>query len=351
MTFSIVIPVYNALPFLRECLDSLLSQSFRDWRAICVDDGSVDGSGEVLDQYATNDHRFLVFHQKNQGVSASRNLALDQIKDGWTLFLDADDAFVPWALEDLESLIAREPNADFYVFKPQLVTEMSQPLPVRDARGRIERLVISNPAAAQVAYARLYTGLLAWGACHRSAFLRDIRFTKYPNGEDSIFGYECLTHAREIVLSEEVLYRYRKPREGSANTPTLRNLKSCCDNVVEWHRITRAWPYRDCLYKITRRKWKFQLCVVVYPILLKLDRSGKRAGKKIFLDYLRQQIDLVPENFSCWTRLWARTSVLVHSLIPFHVFIYWPYRVRLAALKIPGIRIAVQRLRQIGSNK
>ena len=68
--FSVIIPVYNVAPYLRECLDSVLKQTFTDWEAICVDDGSTDESGAILDEYAAKDKRFRVIHQANAGVSA-----------------------------------------------------------------------------------------------------------------------------------------------------------------------------------------------------------------------------------------------------------------------------------------
>ena len=91
--FSIVIPVYNVAPYLRECLDSALAQTFSDWEAICVDDGSTDGSGEILDEYAAKDGRFKVIHQKNAGVSAARNFGIDAAVGEYVTFLDGDDAY------------------------------------------------------------------------------------------------------------------------------------------------------------------------------------------------------------------------------------------------------------------
>jgi len=89
--FSIIIPVYNVAPYLRECLDSVLAQTFTDWEAICVDDGSTDGSGAILDEYAAKDRRFRVIRQPNAGVSAARNVSLDMAKGEVVCFCDADD--------------------------------------------------------------------------------------------------------------------------------------------------------------------------------------------------------------------------------------------------------------------
>lgn len=103
--FSIIIPVYNVAPYLRECLDSVLAQTFTDWEAICIDDGSTDGSGAILDEYAAKDKRFRVIHQKNAGVGAARNLGIDTAGGEYVTFLDGDDAYDRSWLESFRGLI------------------------------------------------------------------------------------------------------------------------------------------------------------------------------------------------------------------------------------------------------
>lgn len=98
---SIIIPVYNVAPYLRTCLDSILTQTFTDWEAICVDDGSTDGSGAVLDTYAQKDARFKVIHQINQGVSVARQVALESCSGAWIGAVDPDDWIAPTNFEDL----------------------------------------------------------------------------------------------------------------------------------------------------------------------------------------------------------------------------------------------------------
>lgn len=97
--FSIITPVYNVAPYLRECLDSVTAQTYTEWEAICVDDGSTDGSGEILDEYAKKDKRFRVMHQANAGVSAARNAALEMMTGEWFMFVDGDDSIKPDMLE------------------------------------------------------------------------------------------------------------------------------------------------------------------------------------------------------------------------------------------------------------
>jgi glycosyltransferase involved in cell wall biosynthesis len=110
---SIIIPVYNVAPYLRECLDSVSAQTFSDWEAICVDDGSTDGSSAILDEYAAKDSRFRVVHQANGGVSSARNTALDIAQGKWVSFLDADDKVLCHWLEDIAQAAKNHPDADW----------------------------------------------------------------------------------------------------------------------------------------------------------------------------------------------------------------------------------------------
>ena len=125
--FSIIIPVYNVAPYLRECLGSVLSQTYTDWEAICVDDGSTDGSGAILDEYAAKDKRIRVIHQKNAGVSAARNAALDVMQGEWIWFVDADDVISPEALEQLAATVERNDFDGCYLDE---VTDFSERRPL-----------------------------------------------------------------------------------------------------------------------------------------------------------------------------------------------------------------------------
>ena len=111
--FSIIIPVYNVAPYLHECLDSVLAQTFTDWEAICVDDGSTDGSGVILDEYAVKDKRFRVIHQTNAGVSVARNIAFDIAKGQYVGFLDGDDVWPEDWLAVVAEEICQHENVDW----------------------------------------------------------------------------------------------------------------------------------------------------------------------------------------------------------------------------------------------
>ena len=98
---SIVVPVYDVEQYLRQCLDSIIAQTFTDWECILVNDGSKDGSGKICDDYAQKDNRFKVIHQENGGVSSARNKGIEEANGKWLYFCDADDTLLPNALEIL----------------------------------------------------------------------------------------------------------------------------------------------------------------------------------------------------------------------------------------------------------
>jgi len=108
---SIIIPVYNAEKYLHRCLDSVLSQTYTNFEAILVDDGSPDRSGEICDEYAQKDSRIRVIHKKNGGVASSRQCGLDNARGEYIIYVDPDDWVEPDMLATMYGK-AKEENAD-----------------------------------------------------------------------------------------------------------------------------------------------------------------------------------------------------------------------------------------------
>ena len=105
---SIIIPVYNAERYLRNCLESITAQTYTDFEVLIVDDGSTDSSGAICDEFMQKDQRFRVLHKKNEGVSKARNKALELLKGEWFTFVDADDFLLENALQTYVSHISED---------------------------------------------------------------------------------------------------------------------------------------------------------------------------------------------------------------------------------------------------
>ncbi len=123
---SIIIPMYNVEKYLRRCLDSVQNQTFTDWQAICVDDGSPDKSGEIAEEYAKKDKRFIVVHKENGGLSDARNVGMKHAVGDYILYLDSDDFIHPQTMEIAYSLALRD-GSDIVsftydrIYRPQLM--------------------------------------------------------------------------------------------------------------------------------------------------------------------------------------------------------------------------------------
>lgn len=109
---SIVIPVYNVELYLSECIDSIVEQSYQDWELILVDDGSIDNSGKICDEYAKQDTRIKVLHKENGGVTAARRDGVLQSVGEWIFFVDADDKVEKDGLKSLVEYSVNHPEVD-----------------------------------------------------------------------------------------------------------------------------------------------------------------------------------------------------------------------------------------------
>ena len=111
---SIIVPVYQVEKYIRQCVDSILAQTFTDFELILVDDGSKDQSGQICDEYAGRDRRVRVIHKENGGLSDARNKGMDQAVGNYFMFIDSDDYTAPTMIECLYKSILNE-NADIAV--------------------------------------------------------------------------------------------------------------------------------------------------------------------------------------------------------------------------------------------
>lgn len=109
---SVLVPCYNVSPWLHRCLDSILAQTYTNWEAILVNDGSKDNTADILEEYAKIDSRFKVIHQENRGHSGARNTGIKHLSGEWMTWIDADDAVTPDYLADyVKSAMTRHTDA------------------------------------------------------------------------------------------------------------------------------------------------------------------------------------------------------------------------------------------------
>lgn len=207
---SIVIPVYNAEGSLCTCLNSVLGQTFSDFEVLLINDGSIDRSGDICDEYAQKDNRVQVFHKRNGGVSSARNVGLDNANGEWCTFVDADDWVYPIWLENFISFMSPECEMVIQGFSTNLPIHKNQAKDILthgvDYKGDIEGM--KN---------KLWQlGILGfvWVKIFRCDIIKQygIKFHEEINfSEDTYFIMEYLSVIKEVTSTNRIGYNYNVP--------------------------------------------------------------------------------------------------------------------------------------------
>ena len=248
---SVIIPVYNVEKYLRECLDSVAAQTLRDLEILCIDDGSTDRSGQILDEYATRDERFVIVHQPNAGQSAARNRGLDLATGEFVAFLDSDDWLDPTAMDEAYQAILRDGNqADVAFFLFRFVG-----FPRRKRALRIPEKTVFTTDAERMRVVQ-DTLCTIWSRLYRRSFLaaEGVRFPTGLNFEDNYFAYVTALAAKRIVAVPKCLYNYRCA--GYSNDPKQKRKQM--DRIEVWTLLVEEVRRRDfppeVEQQLTRRK-------------------------------------------------------------------------------------------------
>ena len=241
---SVIVPVYNVRPYLEECLESVVAQTYQNLEILVIDDGSTDGSGEVCDQFAENDSRIRVVHQENKGLGAARNVGLDLATGLVISFLDSDDAFLPSAIEKaLNAMI--ETHADIALFKYKTIKTVGR-MDLQDianvvAFPRIPKNVYSREEAL-LRHAEGDINFAVWNKIYARDLWKEIRFPDGVVYEDIQTTFRILNKAFQIVALDETLILYRK-RPGSIMTnPSFANIRDWNDAYACYESFFRNHP-------------------------------------------------------------------------------------------------------------
>lgn len=198
-TISVIVPVYNAEKYLIRCVDSILCQSFRDFELILVNDGSLDYSGQICEEYSKQDTRVRMLYKQNGGVSSARNLGLDNARGKWVVFVDSDDWCEMNYLQDFITL-------------PDL---SSTDIVIQGRMNNDSIVPLKEGVFNDISKGLLYNDMLSFGAPYCKLYSRElinknnIRFPlDYSYGEDTTFFLKVLFYAKRMVVIEKYNYHY-----------------------------------------------------------------------------------------------------------------------------------------------
>lgn len=202
---SIIIPVYNVEKYLAKCIDSVLSQTFTDWELILIDDGSIDQSGKICDEYASKDNRIKVTHKKNEGVSKARNTGIALAKGEYICFIDSDDWIDPTYLQDFK---VQEQQSDFY-FSGALYDTYDK---VYSYKKYAEKYCQNrNEIRDEFFKQDLLSNGYPWGKLYKTQIIKDnkLRFNENLTiNEDHIFVFQYFSYINTLHITNTAGYHY-----------------------------------------------------------------------------------------------------------------------------------------------
>ncbi len=238
---SVIIPVYNVEKYLRRCLDSVIAQTYQNFEIICVDDGSIDDSGKICDQYAVRDARIKVIHQENQGPSAARNRGLDAAEGEYIAFVDSDD----YILEDMyKKMLDKLLNYNVDLCVCQWQYEFS------DGRQVVKKKNIDPTiygCKTSLEFARfLYRGnyensvvVAVWNKLYRRALLDKIRFEGRIH-EDEAFSGRIMAKNISVYVMEDQFYVYAQNGDSLTNKSFSANKFFFLDALAERRELFKS---------------------------------------------------------------------------------------------------------------
>jgi len=278
---SVIVPIYNIEQYLRRALDSILSQTHKDWEAILVDDGSTDTSGRIADEYAQTNSRFKVIHKPNGGVSDARNVGLEHINGEFLLFLDPDDFLHPQAMElCLEAILRDDSDLVAFTYDRTYRTlglirhflHLGEPTPHYKYYKQPPYLVTEDIFAYATEYSHpkdidrhwAVKHCQVWRCMYNTHIIRSISFIKGINYQDFPWWSEVLLRIKRCtILNLPLYFYYPNPKSYILSANQTHKAESLRQGIEASKRIyasapdakRQAWE-RNFLTPFEKKLWK-----------------------------------------------------------------------------------------------
>jgi len=260
-----IIPVFNAEQFLERTLDSVINQTFKEIKIICVNDASTDKTLQILEEYAKKDERIVIINNlENKGPGNSRNIGLDYVYENlpeveYISLVDADDRIEPNTYERAYEE-AKKINADIlnFNFLPSTYWEYK----TEATSDYVD--YIDNPAEAIFDHNEFYTFVVCWSKLYKKELLENIRFSGVGFYEDGGFAYKVYTTAKRLRVIPDTLYEYNIENSNSVsgNTGNAKRLESIFVVIKE---TREDWEKKGVFEKY---KYKFIDHIILYTSLV-----------------------------------------------------------------------------------
>ena len=268
---SIIVPIYNIEGYIRECIDSILAQTYPDFELILVDDGSPDNCGRICDEYAEKDVRIKVIHKENGGLTSARNAGLSVAKGDWIMHVDGDDWIEPDMIESLiEAAKATEADLVFGDYMKYGPYAGNHKLPTwsNDKKDSMSRYIA-------------YSMTTIWGSIAKSSLYTE-HCLKSPDGvsycEDFHLIVRLCHYAKKIANVHRPFYHYRyRP------TSIMSNMSRKTESDEQWvYQDTIRFFKEQGVYEDYRKVMSWRVLKSTQELLL--DPAGHKRFMELFND-------------------------------------------------------------------
>ena len=317
---SIIVPVYNVETYLDECIQSIVSQTYKHWECILIDDGSTDQSGTICNTWAEKDARIKVIHQSNQGVSVARNTGFTHAIGEFITFIDSDDWIEKDYLTALTEHIVQN-SSDLYVsgiiqdFKDGSnltytpINQISFCLNSENVHHFIDlnrKHLLYGPTA------NLYRKSIIQE--HNIRFRTDLSY-----GEDLLFNYEYLEHVKNITCIDKAYYHYRII--GSNTLSSKLRQDQFETDYTQWKVLQSFYKRKELWNKEAKELLYQRLWGIIYDGLFlfpKLKNANYQYIKQILSIPEIQDLKSYKDLFSC--KAWIKQAILNKISLLFYFF-------------------------------
>lgn len=278
---TVVIPVYNVEQYLKESIESVISQTYRNLEIILIDDGSTDNSGSICDYFANQDCRIKVIHKENGGLSEARNTAIQIAKGKYITFVDSDDVISRNMIDYLWRAIKSNEGdisiCNFSCFREDLPVFYNK-------EEYIEPEHLTGVAGIELMFYQIYSDVSASYKLYSTVLFSNI---KYPKGlifEDLATTYRLFLIANKVSYINIPLYYYRQ-RKGSIRHSRFKKIDMCSLDIV--HDIEKNLKYSNT-FDILKKSFYARSLSVSFQVLMKDIPKNCVEYEKELLNYIKR---------------------------------------------------------------
>ena len=249
--FSVIVPVYNVENYLRECMDSFLSQTFKNYEVLLIDDGSTDSSGRICDEYGNTYQNVKVIHQPNSGLSVARNSGISYAAGEYLLFVDSDDVIEVNALECFANILSKN-KADIVTAKAYTMLEDGTIMPKMSREYRSDECINGAVYAENAIRCKAFSPCAPFSVYAKTFIVsNNLKFKPGIRHEDVLWTPQTFYLASTVICGDFFFY-YHRVRNGSIThssmDATIKGAKDLLLTCEELYRFANEFPVNTTKY-------------------------------------------------------------------------------------------------------